>query len=131
MKTYLVLVTTLICCSLGSASSVAVPAPCSGEVRQFVIEVTSVNGDAVRFKGAVGHSGEVKLVEGVTPYRLELAAARIVAMFSSLTEGARLTAALYSLQGGKTESVGSITEISPLILESVSCPAVGREFGRL
>lgn len=95
-----------------------VPAPCTGESHDFLVEVTSPSGEPRNFEGVIAWQGELEIINATTPYRLEFSAARVMAMFSSDT---RITAALYVRNGKSKERVGSITHPKPAIYESVSC----------
>ena len=128
------MVRRILAISLISISAVATaepPPPCTGEVRNFLVEVTSTSGEAEMFDGVIAHQGELEVINATTPYSFEFSASRIIAMFSSNTN-VRITASLYIKNEGGNELVGYSTDPAPAIYESVSCEGpLLRAFGRI
>jgi hypothetical protein len=117
----------------GSAAYAESPAsPCTGRVQSYIIEVSSQPfSSPVSFEAAIGSSGVLRIVNAKTPYRFEISTAKFVAMFIVKTEGAKLTVELFAQDGSTLQSLGSITDAAPLILENATCPELGRAFGRI
>jgi hypothetical protein len=105
---------------------------CTGDLRTYVIEVGSSEAPAsVDFKVAIGGDGMLQIITATTPFRFEVSAAKIVAMAVAKAEGVKLTMELFVQHKDALESLGWITNASPLILENAACPEVPRAFGRI
>lgn len=121
MKTLLLSLTLIATLTLASTSPPARLSPCTGAPHPFVVTVTSPEGGAVSFDGAIAFDGDLKVFDSaVTPQRLEIVATRIIATFKSKT-GEALKASLYAREDGQDAQVGSTTSTSPAMYESVSC----------
>ena len=113
---------------ISNFAAAEIPPPCTGETREFLVEVRSPSGEPQEFEGVIAYHGELEIVEAITPYTFEFAASRIMAMFSSDTP---VTASLYVRNGDGRERVGYISDSTPAIYESVSCnEPLLRVFGR-
>jgi len=132
MKTLLLCLTLVTTLTLASTSPPARPGPCTGSRHPFVVTVTSPDGGAVAFDGAIAFDGDLRVFDSaVTPQRIEIVATRIIATFKSRT-GEALKASLYAREDGQDALIGDTTSTSPAMYESVSCDApLIRAFGSI
>jgi len=81
----------------------------SYEQRKFVVEVVSdAPGSEQNFRGAIGYGGQLQLIESTTPFRKELNAVSLTAMFEATAADGRIAAALYEDEDGKLNKLGDV-----------------------
>ena len=107
----------------------ALPAEDKLSARHFVIEVTNqARGSERSFRGAVGFDGQLELVEAETPFRKEVKAVGLTAIFAVADGKGDIQVVLYGTNNNKLVKYGGVSGRAVRIIDDPRDPLVPLSF---